>query len=76
MSDNRHNLKPAELEALEREPYFSSELICTYKDHMGDDDAILEAMLVSTQDAEMAEDLEKYKRSRKPRLDFMMSHKH
>lgn len=26
MSDNRHNLKPAELEALEREPYFSSEL--------------------------------------------------
>lgn len=76
MTDHRHNLKPEELAALEKSPQFFSILTCEYRDHMGDDDAILQAMLVSTQDQEMAEDLEKYKRSRQPRLDFMMEHKH
>lgn len=76
MTDHRHNLKPEELAALEKSPQFFSTLTCEYRDHMGDDDAILQAMLVSTQDQEMAEDLEKYKRSRQPRLDFMMAHKH
>jgi len=76
MSDIRHQLKPEELAVLEMKPSFKSDLICTYKDHMGDDDAIIEAMLVSTRDAEMAEDLDKYNNSRKPRLDFMMKHRH
>lgn len=76
MSDNRHMLKDSELAVLDMNPFFSSDLICTYKDHMGNDDALIEAMLVSTKDAEVAEDYEKFLSSRKPRLNFMMEHRH
>lgn len=76
MSDNRHNLKQSELDALELPITFMSTLTCEYKDHMGNDDDIIEAMLVSTKDIEMEEDPEKFKKSRHPRLDFMMKHRH
>lgn len=76
MSDILHQLKPEELAMLERRPVWDSTLTCEYKDHMGDDDAIIEAMLVSTKQKEIEEDPEKYETSRRPRLDFMMNHRH
>lgn len=71
MSDNRHQLKPEELEALDAQPAFSSDLICDYRDHMGDDDAVVEAMLVSTQGGEALDSTANY-----GRLNFMMGHRH
>lgn len=76
MSDVRHQLKPEELVVLNMDPIFSSALICRYKDHMGNDDDIIEAMLVSTKDQETEEDPEKFEKSRKPRLNFMAEHRH
>lgn len=77
MSDNRHNLKPEELAVLEMDPFFSSDLTVNYRDHMGNDEAIVEAMLVSTTDAAFTEpDHEAYLASFPGRLNFMMKHKH
>lgn len=89
-TDIRHQLKPQELAVLEMRPIFKSDLFCEYRDHMGNDDSLIEAMLVSTkQDEELLEALravgldhtvsetpEQYAKSRKPRLDFMMKHRH
>lgn len=71
MTDTRHLLKPEELEALEQPARFSSDLICEYRDHMGEDDAIIEAMLVSTLGAS-AKDL----KADKGRIDFLMRNRH
>lgn len=78
MTDARHALKPEELEALEAPPVFMSDLVCEYRNHMGDDDEIIEAMLVSTLGAEDGIDPEtsEYQQSRKPRLNFMAKHRH
>lgn len=76
MSDVRHALKPKEIAVLNTPLVFKSDLICRYMDHMGDDDAIIEAMLVSTKDSEIEEDPEKYAASRRPRLNFMMKQRH
>lgn len=71
MNDTRHLLKPEELEALEQPAEFFPDLICEYRDHMGDDDAVVEAMLVSTQGAS-AKDLT----ADKGRIDFLMKNRH